>query len=108
MIEQKPLCKVGDKFYRIVKGEIKLGIIIRAERMPLGHYVYGDDIKGTEISFNRNFFKKYFKDKELAEEKIRIESTISEIRQTLKEYQEQLEDIIAENEKQIKEEMKDE
>ena len=105
---EKPMCKIGDKFYRIVKGEVKLATIIRAEKMLLGHYVYGDDIKYTEAVFNRNFAKTYFKDKELAEEKIRIKSTISEIKETLKEYQEQLEDIIAENEKQIMEEKENE
>ena len=100
---EKPMCKIGDKFYRIVKGKIKLGTIIRAEKMPLGHYVYEDDLTYTEASFNRNFSKKYFKDKQLAEEKIRVEEKIKDMRETLKEYTQQLNDIIAENERHIME-----
>lgn len=72
MREIKPLCKIGDKFYRIIKDKIVETTIIDIYQPALGHYVYTDDLKYNSNSFTRNFPERYFKTREMAEEMLNL------------------------------------
>ena len=53
--EEKKICEVGTEFYRLYKNQIVITHIIRAEQMPLGHWVYADDFNPYSTSaFKRN------------------------------------------------------
>ena len=89
MKKNKPLCKVGDEFYRIIKGNIVKCKITRAEQMPLGHYVYEDNFKYNSTTLGRGFHNKYFKDKKIAKQMLETKEEYAKIK-------EQYEDLIRE------------
>ena len=103
MSEEKPLCNVGDKFYRIFKDKVVPITMYKVEQMKLGHYVYQDDFKPySTFAFKSNFCNRYFKDKELAQKVVEIRAKMSALRSELDIENYNLRMLIEENEKQIK------
>ena len=90
------LCNVGDKFYRIYKNQVLECEIIRVEKMPLGHYVYQDNIGSTTV-FNRNFSRIYFKDKRLAENLVKLRIEAHGIREELDVVNRLISEVLEEN-----------
>lgn len=105
MSEEKQICNIGDKFYRIFKDKVIPITIFKVEKMKLGHYVYQDDFKPYSTSaFKSNFCNRYFKDKKLAQKVVEIRTKISALRNELDMENYNLKMLIEENEKQILEE----
>ena len=87
-INEKPICKVGDTFYRIIKEEVVAVKITKVEKMTLGHYVYKDNTGRTY--FKRNFEDYIFKSKKSAEEYMNRKKLISKKKELLKKYEDRL------------------
>ena len=81
---EKPVCKVGDVYYRVIKGLILEVVITKVEQMKLGHYVYKDNTGRTY--FNRNFGNYIFKTREEAEKSLKrkAQEVISELKKVSK------------------------
>ena len=96
--EKRPICNVGDTFYRIIKNNIIKVKIVDIEQMKLGHYVYRDNLNYNSHAFTRNITDRYFKHKELAEEVLQQQKEYAQ----LKEEYEQLKKEKWENIKNLK------
>lgn len=100
--KEKKICEVGAEFYRLYKNQIVITHIIRAEQMPLGHWVYADDFNPYSTSaFKRNFCNRYFKDKNIAEQVCEIKERISALRDEIKQENINLNELLEENRRQI-------
>lgn len=85
---EEPVCKVGDVYYRVIKGLILEVVITKVEQMKLGHYVYKDNTGRTY--FNRNFGNYIFKTREEAEKSFKRKEAIAKKKEMLKEYEDKL------------------
>lgn len=88
MENENQLCSLGDKFYRITKGNVIQVEIVEVEHHTLGHYSYTDNF--NYVYFNRNIKKLLFKTKEEAEKCLKIKSLIEKKKEILKEYEKKL------------------
>lgn len=79
---------VGDKLYRVSKGQIFHIEITQVKQMELGHYVYTDNYGKTY--FKRNLENKCFKDIRDAKQYIKMLENIVKKKKLLKKYEEKL------------------
>lgn len=101
MEKDKKICNVGDKFYRVFKGQLVQTEITKIEQMPLGHYVYNDSLNYNGSAFSRTILSRYYIDKEIGEEILELQTERESLKEQIEEINVKIRELKKLNEKQI-------
>lgn len=101
MEKDKKICNLGDKFYRVFKGQLVETEITNIEQMPLGHYVYKDSLNYNGSAFSRTILSRYYIDKEIGEEILELQTERESLKEQIEEINVKIRELKKLNEKQI-------
>lgn len=101
MEKDKKICNIGDKFYRVFKGQLVQTEITNIEQMPLGHYVYKDSLNYNGNAFSRTILNTYYIDKEIGQEILDLQADRENLKEQIEEINAKIRELKKLNEKQI-------
>lgn len=99
--KDKKICNVGDKFYRVFKGQLVETEITSIEKMPLGHYVYKDNLNYNSTAFSENILTRYYIDKEIGQEILELQAERENLKEQIEEINAKISELKELNKKQI-------
>ena len=100
-MNDKKICNVGDKFYRVFKGQLVQTEITKIEQMPLGHYVYSDSLNYNGSAFSRTILSRYYIDKEIGQEILKLQAERESLKEQIEEINAKIGELKELNKKQI-------
>lgn len=101
MEKDKKICNVGDRFYRVFKGQLVEAEITNIEQMPLGHYVYKDSLNYNGSAFSRTILSRYYIDKEIGKEILELQTEKESLKEQIDEINAKIGELKDLNKKQI-------
>ena len=98
MEKDKKICNVGDKFYRVFKGQLVQTEITNIEQMSLGHK---DSLNYNGSAFSRTILSRYYIDKEIGQEILNLQAERENLKEQIDEINARIGELRELNKKQI-------